>query len=385
MRGNMFDASTNEWWANVTDFFDTTAGYFVAAFIVIVLAWVARFIFIFIVERYLTKLTSRTQTDVDDILIKKIKAPIGNIIFFIGMYFAIMFLRLPRDPYDWHKLSYNIIDTFIVLMVLWALLRIIELICYLLTESWKRHAITQYDQALPFLRDLTKILVVIGAVIAAVIAWDKDPTALLAGLGIGGLAIGFAAKDTISNIFGSVTIFADKPFDVGDWVIIDKNEGIVEEVGFRTTRVRTFDKTLITIPNSIIANTAVENFSKRPRRRVVQKLGVLYETPIEKIQTAVESIRKILIDHGNVEQEPLLVYFDEFGDSALIIFLYYFTTTANWGEYLEIKQDVNLKIMKLFEDMSIEFAYPTRTLWHKGDLGFGGMPKLTDGDFEDDI
>lgn len=382
MFGEIFNS---ELWVRITDFFDTTLGYFVAALIVLVLAWVARFIFIHIVGKYLTMLASRTKSEIDDVLIKKIKGPLGNIIFLIGLYFVVLSLHLPREPYDWHNLAYNFIDSIVILMVLWTFIRIIDLVCYFLNDSWKRNNITQYEQVLPFLRDLSKIIVIVGAVIAIIVAWDKDPTALLAGLGIGGLAIGFAAKDTIANIFGSVTIFADRPFQVGDWVIIGPTEGIIEEVGFRTTKVRTFGKSLVTIPNSLIANTPVENFSRRPRRRVKQNLGILYETPISTVEEAVNGIRKILTEHEEVEQEPMLVYFNDFGDSSLTLFIYYFTTTSNWSRYLGIRQDVNIAIMKLFENLGVEFAYPTRTLWHKGDLGLGGMPKLTDGDIREGI
>lgn len=376
---------SNGTWESIGVFFDSTLGGYAGAFIVLVFAWVVRFVFIHIVENYLTMLTKRTKSDVDDELIKKIKVPIGNIIFLIGVYFAVLFLELPKAPYNWHGLLFNIIDTFIIVMVLWALMRILELIAHFLSESWKKADIKQYDQLLPFLRDFAKILLIVGAVIAVVIAWDKDPTALVAGLGIGGLAIGFAAKDTISNIFGSITIFADRPFDTGDWVIIDKIEGTVEEVGFRTTKVRTFGKSLVTIPNSIIASTPVENYSRRPRRRVKQNLGILYETPIDKIEEAVNGIRKILEDHQEIEQNPILVYFDSFGESALNIFIYYFTATADWNSCMTIKQEVNLKIMRLFESLDVEFAYPTSTLWHKGDIGLGGLPKLTDGDIESGI
>jgi MscS family membrane protein len=374
-----------EMWQKVVDFSNTATGYWVCAIIVLILAWIARSIFIYITKTYLGKLTARTETDVDDRLIRKIKGPIGNIIFLIGLYFVALLLHLPREPYDWHRLAYNVIDTLIILMALWLVIRLVDLVSYILTQSWSRSGITQYEQVLPFMRDLSKILAIAGAAVAAIIAWDKDPTVLLAGLGIGGLAIGFAAKDTISNIFGSITIFADRPFDDGDWVVIGDQEGVIEEIGFRTTRIRTFEKTLITIPNSIIANTPINNFSRRPLRRVRQKLGILYETPVDKVEAAIEGIRKLLIEHKEVEEEPLLVYFEDFGDSALVIFLYYFTITADWNEYMRIRQDVNLRIMRLFEEMGVEFAYPTTTVWHKGDFGLGGLPRLSDGDIDSGI
>jgi MscS family membrane protein len=368
------------WWRQLVDFHGTTVGCYVCALIVLILSWIARFIFIYIAKNFLAKLTARTETEADDKLVRKVKVPVGNIIFFIGLYFVVGVLRLPREPYNWHHLANNVVDTLIILMALWLVIRLVDLLEFILKEKWRRIGITQYDQVLPFVRDLAKIVAIAGAAVAVMIAWDKDPTVLLAGLGIGGLAIGFAAKDTIANIFGSITIFADRPFDVGDWVVIGDQEGVIEEVGFRTTKVRTFEKTLITIPNSIIANTPVNNFSRRPRRRVRQHIGILYETPLDKVKAAVEGMRKMLIEHSEVEEDPLLVYFDDFGDSALVIFVYYFTVTTNWGEYLRIREDVNLKIMELFEELGVEFAYPTTTVWHKGDLNIGGMPKLSDGD-----
>jgi MscS family membrane protein len=117
---------------------------------------------------------------------------------------------------------------------------------------------------------------------------------------------------------------------------------------------------------------------------VKQRIGILYETPLEKVEKAVEGMRKLLVEHPDVAEDPLLIYFEDFGDSALIIFVYYFTITTNWADYLAIRQEMNLKFMRLFEELGVEFAYPTQTLWHKGDFGLGGMPKLSDGDIDSD-
>lgn len=358
------------------------AGEWVGALAVVFGAYIIRLILFFIADNYMVKLASRTKTKSDDRLLKGIKVPFGNLIILWGLYWAVYLLRLPREPYDWHHLVYNIIDTLVILTVLWLAFRVIDVLISAFSESYSIKGEVRYNQLLPFFRDLAKIIALAGAIVFVIIAWGKDPTVMLAGLGIGGLAIGFAAKDTIANIFGSVTIFADRPFDVGDWVVIGNDEGIVEEIGFRTTKVRTFEKTLITIPNSVIANTAVNNFSKRPGRRVKQRIGILYETPIEKIEAVVNGIRRILGENQQVDNESIVVNFEDFADSSLTIFVYYFTSTSVWADYLQVRQDVNFKIMRLFESMGVEFAYPTRTLWHRGDLGLSGMPRLGDGDID---
>jgi len=370
------------WWQAFLRYTGSGAGEWVGALAVVFGAYIIRLILFFIADNYMVKLASRTKTKSDDRLLKGIKVPFGNLIILWGLYWAVYLLRLPREPYDWHHLVYNIIDTLVILTVLWLAFRVIDVLISAFSESYSIKGEVRYNQLLPFFRDLAKIIALAGAIVFVIIAWGKDPTVMLAGLGIGGLAIGFAAKDTIANIFGSVTIFADRPFDVGDWVVIGNDEGIVEEIGFRTTKVRTFEKTLITIPNSVIANTAVNNFSKRPGRRVKQRIGILYETPIEKIEAVVNGIRRILGENQQVDNESIVVNFEDFADSSLTIFVYYFTSTSVWADYLQVRQDVNFKIMRLFESMGVEFAYPTRTLWHRGDLGLSGMPRLGDGDID---
>ncbi len=373
------------WWQSLKVYLGNGSTSWLGALLVFVAAWIIRLIFYFIADNYIAKLTKRTKSDLDDKLLKSAKPPVGNLLLLWGLYGAVYLLDLPTTPYNWRNLAYNILDTLTILTVLWLVLKLIEIVIHFIREGYRTRGEMQYDQLLPFVRDVMKILAIVGGVVWIIIAWDKDPSVLLAGLGIGGLAIGFAAKDTIANIFGSITIFADRPFDVGDWVIIGDTEGVIEEVGFRTTKIRTFEKTLITIPNSLIANTTINNFSRMPLRRVKQRIGILYETPIDKVRQVVQGMRQLLIDHPQVAEDPLLVNFEDFADSSLTIFVYYFTVTTKWAEYLSVREEINLKFMELFENLGVEFAYPTRTLWHRGDLGLGGLPRLSDGDFEEGI
>jgi MscS family membrane protein len=171
-----------------------------------------------------------------------------------------------------------------------------------------------------------------------------------------------AAKDTIANVFGSVMLLVDRPFTIGDWIKTKEFEGVVEEIGFRSTRIRTFAKTIVNVPNSMLANMVIDNIDARPKRRVKIRIGITYDTTPAQMQQAITGIENILKYHIGVDQEFSLVKFDEFEDSSLSIFLYYFTNTTHWEEYLQIRQEVNMQIMELLEELGVEFAFPTRTL-----------------------
>jgi MscS family membrane protein len=188
-------------------------------------------------------------------------------------------------------------------------------------------------------------------------------SSLLAGLGIGGLAIAMAAKDTIANVFGSLTILVDRPFSIGDWVVVDDVEGSVEDLGFRSTRVRTFYNSLVTIPNAKMLTATVDNMGERRYRRIKMMLGVTYQTPADKIELFCEGIRDIIRQHSATRKDYFHVYFNGFGASSLDILLYCFLETPDWGEELKQRQVLLLSIMTCAENLGISFAYPTQTVF----------------------
>ncbi|MEM6959665.1 MAG: mechanosensitive ion channel domain-containing protein, partial [Myxococcota bacterium] len=171
-----------------------------------------------------------------------------------------------------------------------------------------------------------------------------------------------AAKDTVANLFGSLSIFADQPFQVGDWVVIEGKEGTVEEVGMRSTRIRTFKESVVSIPNAVVANAAVDNFGQRRYRRCSLKLGLTYASSTDQLQAFVEGIRAILRANAHVRQDAYEVHFRDFGDSALEVVAYFFFTVNTWTEELRERQNVLLEIMRLSEALKVEFAFPTQTL-----------------------
>lgn len=218
------------------------------------------------------------------------------------------------------------------------------------------------DQIVPLLRKALKVVVIVLGLIFVLQNMDVDVGSLLAGVSLGGLAFTLAAKDTVANLFGSVSIFADQPFQVGDWVKIEGVEGVVEEVGMRSTRIRTFYNSVVSIPNSVVANASVDNFGRRDFRRCMVTLGVTYDTSPEQLQAFVEGIRGILKANEHVRQDSYEVHFKDFGASSLDILVYFFFKTDSWSVELAQRQVVFLEIMRLAKRINVDFAYPTQTL-----------------------
>ena len=218
------------------------------------------------------------------------------------------------------------------------------------------------DQLVPLARTSGKLFV--GAIGAVFILQNLDVniTSLIAGLGLGGLAIALAAQDTLKNLLGGATILADKPFQVGDWVIMGDIEGTVEQVGFRSTRIRTFADSLISVPNARITDTAVNNMGQRTWRRYYTTVGIAYHTDPDRIQAFVEGVRAIVRSNPNMRRDYYIVELHSFGDFALNIMVYTFIGASNWNEELRTRHIFNLDIIRLANELQVEFAFPTQTL-----------------------
>lgn len=219
------------------------------------------------------------------------------------------------------------------------------------------------DILLPLVRKTSKFFVFsIGALLIGD-SFNLDMKSILAGMGIGGIAFALAAKDTISNIFGSLTVLIDRPFSIGDWVLIgDKIEGTVEEVGLRSTRIRTFYDSLITVPNGLLTNIHIDNYGKRTYRRFTSKIGLQYDTPAPLIEKFCEGIRQIIAVHPATRKDYFHVYFSGMGASSLEILIYVFWKVPDWSQELQEKHRLLLDILRLGESLDVKFAFPTQTL-----------------------
>jgi len=224
--------------------------------------------------------------------------------------------------------------------------------------------LTQFDDVLiPLLTKILRIFVVVVAIFLVLEMMGYEPTTVLGVIGIGGVAIAFAAQDTIGNFFGSITVLFDRPFGIGDWIVVGDVEGTVERVGFRSTRLRTFYNSVVTIPNSKMVNTQVDNYGARRFRRVRIMLSVTYDTPAEKIDTFCEGIRELIRLHPYTRKDYYHVYFNQFAASSLDILLYAFFEVPDWGTELRERHRLFVDILQLARKLGIEFAFPTQTLW----------------------
>lgn len=256
--------------------------------------------------------------------------------------------------------------------IAYALYRLVDVIEHYLNVFVSKTESKLDDMLVPVVRKsmrLTIFIIAILFVIELTVGMEHVKSVLI-GAGVGGIAIALAAKDTIANFFGSITIFVDRPFQIDELVRIGDLYGSVEEVGFRSTRVRTLQGHLVTIPNSTVASANIENVGRRPYIRRTSNITITYDSGCEKTQKAVEIIKDVLAKVPEVnatEDRPPRVYFSEFNDCSLNIYMTYWMTPPDWWAYNEVNERVNLEIMKRFEEAGIEFAFPTQTLYVKKD------------------
>lgn len=247
----------------------------------------------------------------------------------------------------------------------WAAYRLVDLI-----SAWFKHKASltsnKLDDALvPLVQRTLKIFVTIIGLIFVADSLQINVTGLLAGLGLGGLAFALAAKDLAQNLFGTVTILVERTFSVGDWVKIDDVEGTVEDISFRSTRIRTFYDSIITLPNSNMITTPVDNYGERRYRRYTSKLGLAYSTPPDKIEAFCEGVREIVRLHPYMRKDSYQVYFNGYADSALEILIYIFWKAPDWATELRERHRFLLDVLRLAHDLGVEFAYPTQTVFWK--------------------
>ncbi len=259
-------------------------------------------------------------------------------------------------------------------ILLWILLfvRLVDLIMSFYVTRAEQTSSKLDDQLVPIVRNTLKFLVIIFGIFKLMITLGADPKTVLAGASIGGLAIGLASQDTIKNLIGTFMIFVDKPFRIGDWIVFDNIEGSVEEVGFRSSIIRAPDTSIYKVPNSKLAEIAINNKGKRIYRRYMTRLGIRYDTPPALVEAFVEGIKKLIelhpltrnsADYTPYNVKPYNVEFVDYGDSALEILLNVYFKTSDWGEEMHGRHILHLGILKLAEKLGVGFAFPSQTLY----------------------
>lgn len=343
---------------------NTIWDYFLILLVVLAGFMIGRFL------KYLFEKTLKTQLGKNPFHNTALELAARTVIFPVAVIGVCTALQILSVPSDLESLVSNVTAVLMTVAIAYVIYQMVELIDFWMRHFTSKTRTTLDDMMVPLVRKTLRIVtVLLAAVQIAQQLSDKPITSILAGLGVGGLAVALAAQDTIKNFFGSLVIFADHPFQLGDRIVVDGEDGTVEEVGMRSTRIRTLDGHLVTIPNGELANKTIRNITKRQSIKRVANLTLTYDTPPEKVERAMEIIKEEL-DRGNEKfpaDFPPRVYFNNFNDTSLNILVIYWFAPPDYWEFMKFDQQVNMALLTRFNEEGIEFAFPTQTLYLAGD------------------
>ncbi|MBW2526512.1 MAG: mechanosensitive ion channel family protein [Deltaproteobacteria bacterium] len=304
-------------------------------------------------------------------LVDVIAGPGATLVVAVVLRISYPQLRLPLNA----ALAMQVaVQVLLIISLIWAVYRGTDVLSARLEAKAQKTQSKLDDQLIPLMRKTLKVFIFIAGVLFVLQNLHVDVGSLLAGLGLGGLAFALAAKDTLANLFGSIMIFVDSPFQIGDWINVGGAEGTVEEVGFRSTRIRTFYDSVIVYPNSKLANTQLDNYQRREYRRCFVTLGLTYDTTPEQMQAFVEGLRAIVRANPTTRKDKYEIHMSGFGDSSLNVMLYFFFKVPTWSEELRQRHNVFLEVMRLAEDLGVSFAFPTQSL-HLEQVAAPGAPR----------
>jgi len=373
MTNNYFSAHMGEW-VNASVFYGIT---WLELFVCLLMIF-----FVVIVERLVRWLIAKksgppalpTEPGTwQSILLHAASKPVSLFIWVYGLYLAVSPLFFHFQSADGGNLPKTIAGTAAnfggTFAVIWLIYRLVALLDARLMAWSGRTDSTIDDMLMPLIGKTLRIFIlIIGTIILIQNVTGIEVGPLLASLGIGGLAIALAAKDSIANFFGTLTILFDKPFRIGERIVIDKYDGVVEQVGFRSTRIRLLTGHLVTIPNEKVVNMGLENVAKRPNIRWLNNIGITYDTPPEKAERAVTIIREILDNHEGIHPDfPPRVFFNGFNDWSLNILVVAWYHPPEYWDFQAWVQRTCVSIMTRFREEGIDFAFPSQTLYMAGD------------------
>lgn len=297
-----------------------------------------------------------------------VAANLSFLLVMLGIRLALHFLIIPEPMNELVELT-TVVLTIIALAIV--LYRSTEAVDYWLHQYTSDVADQLDDMLIPIVGRALRVIIVLMAILQiAQVVSEQELTHILAGLGVGGLAVALAGQDMIKNFFASLMIFSDKPFNIGDWVAIDGENGTIEEVGIRSSRVRTFEGVRLVIPNNELINKTIHNVQVREFIRRWASIGVTYDTPPEKLNEAIDIIKEILDQYRDSmpEERPPKVYFEEFDDYSLNILMVYWFIPPTYWDFVAFNHEINRQILQRFNEAGIQFAFPTQTLHLSGSI-----------------
>jgi MscS family membrane protein len=325
----------------------------------LIAAWLFGLLAAILSLKVLIRLAALTTWKWDDALAKNARGPLIMALGMLGFALQLPWLSLASTP---HAAMIGVCKLFAILSFGWFALRVVDIAADFLFQNCQERNDDMGIAMMPVARKIIKPIIVVFVGIMALENVGMNVGGLLAGLGIGGLAIALAGKNTLENIFGSIVISFDRPFKIGDFIQVGDILGTVEDVGLRSTRIRTLNRTVVTIPNSQMADSKVENFAKRDRMRLVALLGVQYDTSLDQVRLIVDEVKRYLLAHRRVWQESFQVRFIGFGDYSLNIEVICYVTSADWGEFTGIRESILMGLGEIITRAGAQFAYPSQTI-----------------------
>ncbi|QCK17116.1 mechanosensitive ion channel protein [Mangrovivirga cuniculi] len=329
--------------------------------ILILAAVIIHNLFTFLLRKVITAtLLKAGYKDIAKGFVKPIASPAA---WFLVVFLMSVFVRVLQLPIDFAHYTILILKALVPFFATIIVYRLVDVLGLYMHRMAEKTQSTLDDQLVPLVSKTLKIFVVLIGVIFILSSLEINVIPILTGLSIGGLAFALAAQDTLKNFFGSIMIFLDRPFQIGDWITAGSDiDGTIEEVGFRSTRIRTFRNSVTSVPNGKLADMTVDNHGLRVYRRFYTKLAITYDTPPDVIEAFVDGLRKLTTDHPDTRKDNYHIYLNEFGGSALEIMYYVFFRVPDWGGELKARHELMIRIIELSEELGVRFAFPTQTL-----------------------
>ena len=348
-----------------TGIFGTNMGELFLAAGIFLLFLLARKIFFHTAMKSVQRMARKTQTDLDDQILETLEKPLEFAFVVVGLYIAGQYVILSETL---SVIFAQVVRSLIAFTLFWAIFRAIDPLSALFDRAIGLFgSASMHETVKGFFVKVAKALIVCLGVAAIFQEWGFNVAAVLGSLGLVGMAVALGAQSFIGNMFAGLTIFLDRMFEKGNWIKTPDVEGTVEDIGFRATKVRRFDKALVTIPNSKLASEALINFSRMTQRRIYWSIGVEYRTTKEQLRDIIQDISDYLHSHPDFETDPTktktFVYLDSFGASSIDLMLYCFTKTTEWGEWLAVKEQLAYKVKEIVEGHGTSFAFPSTSLY----------------------
>lgn len=293
-------------------------------------------------------------------LLLAFEKPIHFFIGVLGIYLALLYLPIPSENLHF---IHQVFRSIIVAVIGWGFFNFASTTSQLYNKIALKMEDGKDSMLIPFLSRIIRFVIVALTLTIIAFEFGYDVNGFIAGLGLGGLAFALAAQDTISNFFGGVIIVTERPFKKGDWIATPTVEGIVEDISFRSTKIRAFEDSIVVVPNNTIAHEPITNWSAMTKRLINFTVEIDKSTPREKVEKVVQDIEQMLRHDEDIHQELIIVNFNQLKDYSYEIYLYFFSKTTAWVEWTKVKQKINMEILRILDDNQVELAYPTQSLY----------------------